>query len=439
MREPNPTAADIDLRYALKLAPAEAVDYFKRKGFAITDDWRELWQEAHNRAFTVAKMAEHDLLVKTREIIDRKLAEGLTARQAAAELEAEFKRAGWWGKRAADGARLGSARRIRTILRTNAATAYAAGRHQRQKANVEGRPWWRYVAVMDGVTRLAHRQLHGKILKHDDPAWQAIYPPNGFNCRCRVQALSKRQAKAAFAADPAAKMAGEAPQTRDVDMVNKRTGEVFQRSVTDVKLTDADGQVRWFAPDAGWGHQPGAGPLRPAGRTLDADPDQPDFRTYKIPVEMEAFDADPKRLSISAIDTAAKSLGALRAAFDIKAGGSRRIATPDGLDDVVIYDAMLPNLFMGEDKFRARYANYIVPTLERPNEVWITGYRIEGARQHEYRLHYIKAWSDKSLFVIVTEDAAGNLFYNFIPISKKNKINKMRRGALLYRWTTGGK
>jgi len=79
-----PELGAADIGYALKLAPADAVEFLRGKKVAVTEDWRELWQEAHARAFTVAKMAKRDLLADTQKIIARKLAEGLSERQAAA-------------------------------------------------------------------------------------------------------------------------------------------------------------------------------------------------------------------------------------------------------------------------------------------------------------------------------------------------------------------
>ena len=51
-----------DLSYALGLTPVEAVQYFRSKGIAVTENWHDLWQEAHARAFTVAGVAKLDLL-----------------------------------------------------------------------------------------------------------------------------------------------------------------------------------------------------------------------------------------------------------------------------------------------------------------------------------------------------------------------------------------
>ncbi len=44
------------------LPPAEAVRFFRYKGFVIGFDWRDVWQDEHARAFTIAKALRLDIL-----------------------------------------------------------------------------------------------------------------------------------------------------------------------------------------------------------------------------------------------------------------------------------------------------------------------------------------------------------------------------------------
>ena len=39
---------------ALKMPPEQAVEFLRSKGLQVSDSWRDLWQTAHLRAFTVA-------------------------------------------------------------------------------------------------------------------------------------------------------------------------------------------------------------------------------------------------------------------------------------------------------------------------------------------------------------------------------------------------
>jgi uncharacterized protein with gpF-like domain len=120
--------------------------------------------------------------------------------------------------------------------------------------NADNRPWWRYVAVLDQRTRPAHRLLNGRTFRYDDAFWASHYPPNGWMCRCRVQALS----------DMGLEREGITPEsgedrmrTRDVELVNRHTGEATTRQVTGYKVgTAPDAPTVWTDP--GFSYNPGA-------------------------------------------------------------------------------------------------------------------------------------------------------------------------------------
>ena len=38
-----------------KFPPADAIEYFRQKGYAIGFSWEDVWQEEHQAAVTVAK------------------------------------------------------------------------------------------------------------------------------------------------------------------------------------------------------------------------------------------------------------------------------------------------------------------------------------------------------------------------------------------------
>jgi len=84
---------------------------------------------------------------------------------------------------------------IKIIFQTNLHINYQGGRYFQMKrpAVVMTRPFWRYIAVADGNTRPAHWANHGKIFPHDHAFWDTWYPPNGYNCRCTVVSVSRRE------------------------------------------------------------------------------------------------------------------------------------------------------------------------------------------------------------------------------------------------------
>lgn len=47
----------------------------------------------------------------------------------------------------------------------------------------------RYVTKRDDRVRDSHALLDWVVKKVDDPFWAIYYPPNGWNCRCKVEKL----------------------------------------------------------------------------------------------------------------------------------------------------------------------------------------------------------------------------------------------------------
>ncbi|HWO99767.1 MAG TPA: phage minor head protein [Methylococcus sp.] len=240
--------------------PAEAVAFLERKGLAITWNWAEMLDEAHARSLTVAKMTRIDLLQDVRRGLLSALREGKTGREFARELTPILQAKGWWGKQihvSADGqaqvVRLGSPSRLKTIYQTNLQSAYMAGRAQTQM-QADAFPYLQYVAVLDGRTRPSHRALHGRVFAKDDPIWQIIMPPNGFNCRCRTRALTARQVEREGLAPMSS--AGRL-RTIEVDaQTDPRTGEIFRARRTGIEVPGPDGRPVFFAPDAGFNASP---------------------------------------------------------------------------------------------------------------------------------------------------------------------------------------
>ncbi|MDS9879381.1 phage minor head protein [Pseudomonas protegens] len=258
----SPTPADLKAIFGLE--PKNAVAYLKSKGYAITWNWQEMLDQAHDQAFTVAKAMRLDLLSDIRGALETALQEGQTLKQFIAALQPTLESQGWWGKQVivdSDGVgelvQLGSPRRLKTIYQTNLQSAYMAGRKAEMEQTTETHPYWMYVAILDGKTRPSHRALHGQVFRHDDPIWSAIYPPNGFNCRCRVVALTeaavKRRGLKIVSSD--GRMFTETVETG----IDKRTGEVRTAPVTGIRTTDAAGKPITFRTDPGFNNAPGTG------------------------------------------------------------------------------------------------------------------------------------------------------------------------------------
>lgn len=199
------------VKFLLGKEPKAAIEYLYQKKLLASKVFNKaLHDSALARATTISRLSSLEITKDIYDSMAKAKEEGKAFGQWKKELVSELERKGWVvgydkaisrgidGKLLADpktGEYFGTPRRLNTIYRTNMQQAYAAARYQRYMDNVDNRPYWQYSAVGDQRTRPAHQALHGKIYRYDDPFWSTFYPPNGFNCRCTVIALSDRDLK----------------------------------------------------------------------------------------------------------------------------------------------------------------------------------------------------------------------------------------------------
>jgi len=227
------------------MKPEEAVKYLERKGFKITWSWRESLDYANNRSFVVAKSMNMDVLQTIREDVEKALSEGITFEEYRKNLTPRLEALGWWGKKVVDGkmVQLGSPWRLKTIYRTNLQSSYMSGRWKMQEENKEDRPVLEYVAIDDDVTTPVCQALNGVRRPVDDPFWNTNYPPNHFNCRSRVRALTKEQAE---------KRGGVTKKIPKME--DPKTGKMVKAK-----------------PSEGFNNNPGKKPFEPEKKDYDAD------------------------------------------------------------------------------------------------------------------------------------------------------------------------
>ena len=219
--------AGVELR---PLPPAEAIEFFRQKGYAISFDHQDVWQAQHQAAFTVAKVMQLDLLQDIRAEIDRALAEGTTLATFQKELMPNMQARGWWGRQVMRDpltgedkeVQLGSPRRLKVIYDTNLRTAHSEGQWQRIQDNKEAFPYLEYDGNNSEHPRLHHSAWDGLTLPVDDPFWLAHFPVKEYGCKCRAIPRTASQV------ERLGKPVGPAPVVPKVPYVNQRTGEVQQ-------------------------------------------------------------------------------------------------------------------------------------------------------------------------------------------------------------------
>ncbi len=114
----------------------------------------------------------------------------------------------------------------------------------------------------------------------------------------------------------------------------------------------------------------------------------------------------------------------VKAVFDEK-NNFRYIRTP--LEPVVVSKKGLKYISEKIPDARERYANFILPTLSAPNEIWLTRYD-DGS----FRRRFIKLYrGKKNMLIIARENINGSLFWNAIP-ARTNYVDDQRTRTLLY-------
>ena len=318
-------------------------------------------------------------------------------------------------------------------------TVRSGGRYRRQAENADDRPYWMYDAVMDASTRPSHAAFDGKVFAWADPIWDTHYPPNGYNCRCRVRALTARQVEAR-GLEVAKSTSGLRGVMQEAG-VDKRTGEIIRRPGTEYSWTDSAGRRHVLLPDPGWSHNPGQGAalydarLGRGGRLDTSLPDPavvPDnrrsWKDYGLPATLPRRPAPPVRTPAGDPDQAKR---AIRSAIGGDTGSYRIVETPAGLDDVTVTDRFVDHLVDHHPRREAReqFAEFVLPTMRDPDEVWLTA--VEGPTGRiVYRRRFIAAFEGRDGLLVAQEARDGSWAWTFFT---SRSVRARRRGRLLYR------
>jgi SPP1 gp7 family putative phage head morphogenesis protein len=166
---------------------AEAIRIFILKDIVPRSEFDRL-QEAHKtRAWTIAGDHSSYTLLRTHESLTLAIADGDSIQKWVTESAERFKA---WGVNS-----LGD-HHLRTVFNTSTLGSYQAGRYQQSKTPemINRRPFWRYRTVGDERVRESHAAMDGAVYPANHSIWATWYPPNGFNCRCRVEPIREEDA-----------------------------------------------------------------------------------------------------------------------------------------------------------------------------------------------------------------------------------------------------
>lgn len=169
----------------------EAIEWMQERVPLLKADWEALEEKARRKAFTVAGVAQLDIVRDVWKALDKALAKGTSLEEFKRDVGEKLQKE-WQGTVKDPGSRL------ETIFRTNAQLAYAAGRYRQATAPevARVRPYWQYSSVLDGRTSSVCKRLNGTVRPVDDPFWEGRHPPAHFRCRSALISLRTSQAKA---------------------------------------------------------------------------------------------------------------------------------------------------------------------------------------------------------------------------------------------------
>ncbi len=171
-----------------RLPNHEAIAHFNGKVLLTSQGYAEVKAYEHALAFTVAQIADKDMLSDVHKAMKDAVENGTLFHDFQKHLKPYLMAKGWLaptGEITSDVLRehqkhLGQ--RLKTIYHTNKQTAYAAGQWERIQQTKEFLPYLQYMPSLSENKRDSHQRYYGLVRPVDDPIWASLMPPNGFNC-----------------------------------------------------------------------------------------------------------------------------------------------------------------------------------------------------------------------------------------------------------------
>lgn len=165
----------------------DAVDAFRARGIVSDAELSKLMRDYADQSVEARSLMLERIQTRVHELLAQALENEQTFGAFADNLATE-----------ADGLgiSLSDDSYLQTVFRTNVQSAYGAGRFKSfmDPAVQEARPFVQYRTVGDARVRPTHAVLDRGVYRIDDPVWQRIAPPNGYNCRCSMVTLSEEEA-----------------------------------------------------------------------------------------------------------------------------------------------------------------------------------------------------------------------------------------------------
>lgn len=292
---------------------------------------------------------------------------------------------------------------LETEYNTAVLTGEAAATYKRLKAQTDIFPYWEYKTAGDHLVRPEHAFLEDLILPANDPRWQKLFPPNGWNCRCYiVPRLANEFDKTKL---KAMRQRADSYLNSVQGKKEKATGWGVNRAESGEVFTANQQYVRKF------------------GGKANKDLNKLGYADYNLPSYAKAKKA-ATQIMPQYEGSAAQFYEQLQEREGIK-------VLQDYNKRPLQVNAKNFARHSRDDKkrraHRVQYLNALQEVLNQPDEVWINGTKLN-------QFYYIKYYKGKTIVAVGDIDNKGiNLTTWYELAEKKQAIAKVRRGVLVYK------
>ena len=183
-----------------RLPSKDALDWLAQRDTIVqTLSWAQLSAQQHERAFTVSRLANADLLAEIRRQIIASVNGDLSRRDFERDVKAMLIKAGWWGTREVVDPSTGQIlktrfdpNRLRLIYDTNVRHAYSVAQWGRFQATKKRFPYVRWLPKDPGEGRRPLHQAWRNLTLPVDSEWvKTHWTPCGWGCQCRWVQMSQ--------------------------------------------------------------------------------------------------------------------------------------------------------------------------------------------------------------------------------------------------------
>lgn len=402
----------------------EAISFLRDKVNLPSENWTDLWQDMHSRAFVVSGATKNELLVDIHNALNNAIAQGTTFNDFKKRFREIVAENGWTGSEGSpitDERSLGY--RAATIFNTNMRTSYAAGNERQMQSTKKARPYARYIGGLSRRPRKLHLEWNGIILPLDHPWWKDHTPPNGWGCKCKKVSMSVREL------DREGLSVSDAPDDGFYDWTNPNTGKTIQVP------NGIDPGWAYNPGKAAWGQEISNSAMsawKKEGAKAWKQLTPGDYVTNSRP---DRVPLDPPQADLNY--QIPQTVDGMKSALDRILGGDSKVFSFTG-ENGFRYDIMVnaDSLASHIKPDRAPFLPLIEETLTDPYEVWMSFDQHKGTGNVVLRQRIIKAMDlgkGKSLF-IVTNTVNGMMeAYTVFPTSDMDYLNQQRYGNLIWK------